>query len=186
MRTWQLITGLGLLLLSFNNTNAQFNDFTRANNANVNANANININAFATNIVTFLQLVEAVENGNNVRAIIHFDHCQVTNPSIQSQVMRRLEGASTRFNFTEFLHARERINGELRDAVTTTMKTIIEQPSGEVFTLFGRLSVFEDNTATLHVDFFDPVLHKQGLVVDWLCNISNGRDDNGLVLFNFS
>lgn len=142
--------------------------------------------AAGTNIINFSQLVQAVENGDEVRAIIHFDNCLVTEPSIRTQVMRRLDGATTRFNFTQYFHANENINERIIDTVTTSMKIFIERPTGESFILSGRLSVFEDNTATLHVNFFDPILHKQQLVVDWTCNISNGQDDNGLVLFNVS
>ena len=101
--------------------------------------------------------------------------------------MRRLNGATTRFNFTQYFHANENINERIIDTVTTSMKIFIERPTGESFILSGRLSVFEDNTATLHFNFLDPILHKQLLVVDWTCNISNGQDDNnGLVLFNVS
>ncbi|CEG58447.1 hypothetical protein [Legionella fallonii] len=163
MRIWQSIVAAALSLLLLTNANA-----------------------LTTNIINFPQLVQAVENGDDVRAIIHFDNCLVTEPAIQTQVMRRLEGATTRFNFTHYFHAKDSINNQFIDTVTTSMKISIEHPSGEFLTLTGRLSVFEDNTATLHVDFFDPILKKQRLVVDWLCNISNGQDNNGLVLFNFS
>ncbi len=142
--------------------------------------------ALTNNIIDFPQLVQAVENGNDVRAIIHFDRCQVTGPELQAEVRRRLNGATTRFNFTHYFHGKEDIDDHLTDTVTTSMKIFIESSSGEFLTLSGRLSVFEDNTATLHVDFFDPILKKQKMVVDWFCAISNGEDDKGLVLFDFS
>lgn len=163
MRIWRLIVVGVLLLLSLNQANAA-----------------------GTNIVNFSQLVQAVENGNDVRAIIHFDNCLVTEPSLRRQVARRLDGATTRFNFTHYFHAQETINERLIDTVTTSMKIFIERPTGESLILSGRLNVFEDNTATLHLNFFDPVLQKQQLVVDWTCNISNGQDNNGLVLFDIS
>lgn len=162
MKIWRSIVG-ALLLLSLNQANAA-----------------------GTNIINFSQLVQAVENGNEVRAIIHFDNCLVTEPAIRTQVTRRLDGATTRFNFTHYFHAQETINERLIDTVTTSMKIFIERPTGESLILSGRLSVFEDNTATLHMNFLDPILHKQLLVVDWTCNISNGQDDNGLVLFDIS
>ncbi|MGM9454980.1 hypothetical protein ACTAZI_16780 [Legionella bozemanae] len=143
-------------------------------------------NSFTNNITDFPQLVQAVESGSDVRAIIHFDNCQVTGPELSTQAKRRLNGATTRFNFTQFFHGKEDINDQLIDTVTTSMKIFIEKPTGEFLTFSGRLSVFEDNTATLHVDFIDPILKKQKLVVDWFCRISNGDDNNGLVLFNFS
>ena len=64
------------------------------------------------------------------------------------------------------------------------MKIFIQNPSGEFLTLSGRLSVFDDNTVTLHVNFFDPILHKQQMVVDWTCNFNKDDGKNGLVLFN--
>ncbi|WP_392538164.1 hypothetical protein [Legionella sp. 227] len=171
MRIWRA-AALGVSCLLFlNQANAQ--------------NTEIN-NTINNNITNFAQLVQAVESGEDVRAIIHFDNCQVTGPALPTQLRRRLEGATTRFNFTNFFHGQETVNNELTDTVTTSMKFFIQNASGEFLTLSGRLSVFEDNTATLHVNFFDPILHKQQLVVDWLCNISNGEDNNGLVLFNFS
>ncbi|WP_115709431.1 hypothetical protein [Legionella sainthelensi] len=164
MRIWRLMAVGGVLLLFLNQTNALTNN---------------NI------LVNFSQLVQAIENGDNVRAIIHFDHCVVKESAIQTQLEKRLAGATTRFNFTHYFHAQEKINDQLIDTVTTSMKIFIEHPSGELLTFSGRLRVFEDNTATLHLDFFNPILHKHRLVLDWLCTISDGQDGNGLVLFNF-
>ncbi|CAM4422756.1 MAG: hypothetical protein LEGION0403_FIIPPAGN_02172 [Legionella sp.] len=64
MKIWRSIVG-ALLLLSLNQANAA-----------------------GTNIINFSQLVQAVENGNEVRAIIHFDNCLVTEPAIRTQVTR--------------------------------------------------------------------------------------------------
>lgn len=154
--------------------------------ANAQTPTDINPNISNTNNITnFIQLVRAIEGGDDVRAIIHFDNCQVTGPELPAQVRRRLDGATTRFNFTHFFHGKEEVNNDLIDTVTTSTKIFIERPSGERLTFSGRLSVFEDNTATLHVDFFDPIHHLHQLEVNWFCNISNGEDNNGLVLFNF-
>lgn len=153
-----------LLLYSFNQANA--------------------LNNYLTN---FRQLVQAVESGDDVRAIVHFDNCLVTEPANQTEVTRKFSGATTRFNFTRYFHAKETINDQIIDTVTTSMsiKIFLAHSSGKSLLLSSRLSVFEDNTATIHMNFFDPVLHKSILVVDWLCDISNGQDDNGLVLFDF-
>ncbi|WP_058534513.1 hypothetical protein [Legionella saoudiensis] len=163
MKIWRIIIVNVLLLLSLNQ-----------------------VNAASTNITSFSDLVQAVESGNEVRAIIHFDNCLVTEPSIRTQVTRRLNGATTGFNFTHYFHAQETINQRLIDTVTTPIKFFIERPTGESLILSGRLNVFEDNTATLHLSFFDPILQKEQLVVDWTCTISNGQDNNGLVLFDIS
>ncbi|KTD11956.1 hypothetical protein Lgra_1414 [Legionella gratiana] len=170
MRIWRLI-GVGILLLfSLNQAHALINNILINNNI----------------LVNFQQLVQAVEHGNNVRAIIHFDRCIVTAPdSLDTHLERILSGATTRFNFTHYFHAHLKIDDRLIDTVTTSMKLFIDHPSGKLLTVFGRLSVFEDNTATVHVDLMDPVAHTHLLVIDWLCTISNGQDNNGLVLFDF-
>jgi hypothetical protein len=176
-----------LLLCLFNHANAQINTTTVNTTTDLPQNTLLmNVNGPQNILPNFLQLVEALENGNNVRAIIHFDRCTLREPlSLQSQTMQRLEGATTRFNFTHFLHAKEQTNEGFIDTVTTSMKIFIQHRSGEFVTLSGRLRIFEDNTARLRIDFFDPLVHKQLLVIRWLCTISQGQDDRGLVLFNF-
>lgn len=171
MRIWQSSVVASLLMLSLSQADAQTNTIPLTP---------------TNNITDFSQLVAAVESGNDVRAIIHFDNCEVTGSKPQDQIRKKLDGATTRFNFTQYFHGKENVNDRLTDTVTTSMKIFIQSSSGEFLTLSGRLSVFEDNTATLHLDFLDPILPQQKLVVDWSCAISNGEDNNGLVLFNFS
>lgn len=145
MSIWRTVAlGVSCLLL-LNQTIAQNTQFNTTINNNI-----------TNNITNFAQLVQAVESGQDVRAIIHFDNCQVTGPALPTQLRRQLDGASTRFNFTNFFHGQETVNNELIDTVTTSMKFFIQNPSGEFLTLSGRLSVFEDNTATLHVNFLIP------------------------------
>lgn len=144
--------------------------------------------ATAPILINFTQLVTAIENADDVKAIIHFDRCLVINEknqAIQTQIIKKFDGATTRFNFTKYLHAKEQLTGELQDTVTTSIKTSIEQSSGEFLTLFAQLKIFDDNTATIHIDSFAPVGQKTSLSVDWFCNISNGSDNNGLILYDF-
>lgn len=139
--------------------------------------------ALTTQIINYVQLVKAVEGGDDVKAIVHFDRCQIKDEALQEQFAQNLDGASTRFNFTQFAHYKLRVNGQLRDNVVTSRSLFEKQPIGKVEINFGRLRVFEDNTAEIHIDFFDPN-KKERLVIKWLCDISDGHDDNGLVLFN--
>lgn len=143
-----------------------------------------NANAITNLLTTYSQLVKALEAGDDVKAIIHLDKCQISDPAIQIQLAQNLDGASTRINFTQFLHDKIRVNGQLKDTVITSTNTVIERSSGVFLTAFGRLSMYDDNTGVFHIDFFDPKVHKSQLVVDWLCDISNGNDDHGLFLFD--
>ncbi len=144
--------------------------------------------ATAPLLINFTQLVTAVENADDVKAIIHFDKCLVINEknqAVQAQIIKKFDGASTRFNFTEYVHAEERLTGELQDTVTTSIKTSIESSAGVFLILFGQLKIFDDNTATIHLELLNPVSQKKQLSVDWFCNISNGNDNNGLLLYDF-
>jgi hypothetical protein len=161
MKIWHFVIPAVVLVLSMNQANAQ-----------------------GTNLTNFPQLVDAVEKGDDVRAIIHFERCLVTDPTLPTQTIRQLAGATTRFNFTHYFRAKLTINDQLIDTVTTSMKIFIERPAGQFLTLSGRLSVFEDNTARLHVDLLDPILHKSIFGINWLCTISDGQDNNGLMLFD--
>lgn len=135
-------------------------------------------NTLVNTIFNYPQLVQSIENGYDVRGIIHFNKCFVTTSDNSEELRSRLEGVSTGFRFTSFFHAKEKVNEQLVDCVSTFSKMLIESPSGEFFTLLSRLSVFEDNTARLHVVAFDPILNKKRWVVDWLCNMNTAQ--NGL------
>lgn len=132
-------------------------------------------NAYINNIINFPQLVQAVESGYNVRAVIFFNRCVVTNPDLQEKILTQLDGASAGFNFKTFFHSRENANDRFVDSVSTSRRILVESPSGKFLTLFSRLSVFEDNTAILHAVFFDAFLHTKIGTIDWLCNINTGR-----------
>ncbi|KGP62551.1 hypothetical protein EP47_11155 [Legionella norrlandica] len=142
------------------------------------------VNAVTSLLTNFAQLVKAVEGGDDVKAIIRLDRCQITDPALQGQLAQNLDGASTRFNFTEYLHFRTRINDQLREVVTTVSSKIFEHTPGVFLSVSSRLNVFEDNTATLRVNFYNPILGSSVLIIDWLCDISNGNDENGLFLYN--
>jgi hypothetical protein len=140
--------------------------------------------AVKTVIDNYVQLVKALELGDDVRAIIHFDNCLLTDHNLKELWARELDGASTRVNFTEYLHFNVRINGQFRNTVTTSMKRSVVLLTGEHLILFSRLSIFEENPALYTVEFYSPILHKKILTAEWQCDISNGHDENGLVLFD--
>jgi hypothetical protein len=170
MKIWTNVVSILLLALLVNSANA--------------------ISLSGVYITSFGQLVSALDNGEDVRAIIHFERClliNTTDPTIQEQINTSISGVSTRFDFTKYLHFTTRIDGRTRDTVTTTMTSLVEQSTPGVFwEVFARLSVFGDetNTGTLRIDYFDPISHKSHLVVEWRCDISNGSDTNGLVLID--
>jgi hypothetical protein len=144
-------------------------------------------NGYAFPLLTnFQQLVTAVESADEVRAIIHFDKCLLTDAALRTEFSQNLEEATTRINFNRYLHYKPRINDQIRNVVETVDDMVVEQPAGVFLLILRRLTVFEDNTALLHINIFDKTHKTPKLVIDWECDISNGRDDKGLYLFDAS
>ncbi|KTD74676.1 hypothetical protein [Legionella waltersii] len=138
-----------------------------------------------TNLLTnYSQLVKALERGDDVKAIIRLDFCDITDPELQSQLAQNIDAATTRINFTQYLHFKTRINEQLRDIVTTSTEQLIENTPGVFLQMIARLNVLDDNTATLRVNFYNHNLSTGYLVVDFECDISNGKDENGLLLYD--
>lgn len=136
-------------------------------------------------LTSYHQLVKALEQAEDVKAIIHLDLCDITDDALQEQLAQNLDAATTRFNFTHYLHYKSRTGDQLKDVVTTNAEYLVERSPGVFVKVLGNLTVLDDNTATLRVGFYSPNLQTKYLVVDFLCDISNGRDDNGLYLYDF-
>jgi hypothetical protein len=147
-----------------------------------------NAYATATLLTNYPKLLFAVENADDVKGIIHFDKCTISNENNQDRqiiIRKKFDRATTRFNFTEYLHSTIQVNKVAQDTITTSFKTYEEQPTGEIWTLIAALTVFDDNSVTLHLDYYDQINNKKQLEQDWQCDISNGNDDNGLFLYDF-
>lgn len=142
------------------------------------------VHALTSMIVSYEQLVRSLEMGDDIKAIVRFDRCNLMDLSLQQELVPYLDGSSTRFNFNQYLHYKTRFNGQLRDTVTTTITTYVDKDNGQLWTLTGRLNIYDDNTATIHVDYYDPAHNQNQFAVDWRCDLSNGRDGYGIYLFN--
>lgn len=135
-------------------------------------------------ITDYQQLVKVLEQGDNVKAIVHFERCLNSNHLLQTEFAQNLAGSSTRFNFTHYLHFNARIDGQLKDTVVTTEHSSLVDTNSQLANIFGRLEVYDDNTALVRVDYFDADPIQQLLTLQWTCEISNGRDDKGLYLYS--
>lgn len=134
-------------------------------------------------ITSYAQLVKLLETGNEIVAIIHLDRCQMSDSSLQAQLVPYLDGASTRFNFSHYLHYKAKISDQIKDTVVTAFSTTIEQPSQVLMSLNNKLALYDDNTAVLSVQYSETLTPSIKGRMEWSCNFSNGRDANGLVLY---
>lgn len=134
-------------------------------------------NANSSRLITsYSDLVNSVSQGDTVRAIMHVDKCSFGKGS---------SDAIAGINFTNFNKYPILAGNELKNVVATSIMQVVEHPKyGPVYD-YVRLRVFENNTAELLSEFIDPVTYK---VLDTpkvgTCTISNGHDQNGLMLYD--
>lgn len=140
--------------------------------------------AFNTIILNYADLVETLETGNNVTAIVSFERCTITEPANPALFSQNLEGASTRFNFDHYLHYQTSLDKALKDTVVTSFSQLVKSTDGVFLTSYASLQLYADNSAIIQVSFFNPVSYKKQFFVEWSCSISNGKDTNGLTLYN--
>lgn len=140
--------------------------------------------AAPTLLTNFQQLVNALEQGMDVKAIIYLERCQLNTHATVKLADGNLKGSSTRFNFSSYLHDKVRFHGKLMDSVTTSATAFNEYLTERFLQNYSRLRIFENNSARLYIASYDPVTYEKKLSVDWMCQISNGQDNNAIMLFN--
>ena len=139
--------------------------------------------AITTPILDYRQLVTALEQGDEVRAVIHIDKC-ILNTDTESEKIPNLTGTSTRLNFNNYTHHKLHIGEDLKDTIATSITMLIETPHGEFWNHYGRLRVFEDNSANFYIAYYDPITNQKKLSMDWTCQLGNGKNGNAIILFD--
>lgn len=129
----------------------------------------------ASKIITdYVQLVEALRQGDNVHAIIELDKCKLQSNSL-SAASPDLTGGMTRINFDIFSYYQvEAPGGKLRYAVATSISTLTEHRQFGVVQGYARLRIFDDGLAELHLAHFDPKTYEQKSNINYVCALSHG------------
>jgi hypothetical protein len=139
-------------------------------------------NAFAvtTNIKNFAELVSAVENGTDVKAIIHYDKC-----TSKQRIANFVEysGSSGRLNFDRFSHYKVTVGSEIKETVATSTTMSIEHANGTMSNDYVRLRVYADSTADFHVSYNDPLTNKATFTMDLVCPFTANAEQSAIVLF---
>ncbi len=135
------------------------------------------VNANPSQLITnYADLVKAVSRGDSVRAIMYVKKCS---PSIA-------EDAIAGIDFTNFNKYQVTVGDKTRETVATSIQMMVSDSKlGPVYD-YVRLRIFEDNTAEIYSDFLDPSTYKQLASKTMNCAVSNGHDDNGILLYDVS
>lgn len=141
--------------------------------------------AASPSLTNYEQLLQAVHQGSDVKAIIYFDKC--TLKPLPGAKMLKPEtdngGASTRINFSIYSHYKVKTETGLERYAVATSNTILTEHSalGLVYA-YGRLRVFEDNSAEFHAAYYDAKTYEFRGGANYLCRISSGNDENAIFL----
>lgn len=128
----------------------------------------------------FNELLQALDSGNQVRAVIHFDKCKLeTGTEIVSEI-------SFGFNYDWYNHYYLPINAQNTKEVIATSKNIFSVATlnnlGSINN-YLRLHVFKDNTARVFGAVIDPKTYEQKITASFLCSVSNNQDQAGVMLY---
>ena len=139
----------------------------------------------ATKILTnYDQLLQALQQDDNVSAIIHFNHCSATVPAGVKKTDVDPGDTTKRLNFNVFMHYKAILQNQQHYTIATSNTILTEHHIfGSVYE-YARLRVFEDNSVELYTAYLDPKTFEVKAKGTLTCQISNGNDQNGVVLFD--
>jgi len=135
--------------------------------------ANANPSRLITN---YSDLLSSVSQGKTIRAIMFTKKCSPA----------ATEDAIAGINFTTFNKYQVPVGSEKKDTIATSiMMTVLHDQLGPVND-YVRLRVFADNSVEIFNDFLDPTTYKSLGSKTMNCAISNGHDQNGVLLYDIS
>lgn len=128
----------------------------------------------------FDALSAALDAGENVRAVFHFDKCTQESGGGFPMVL------SGGFNFDVFNHYMMATGTTTAKEVISTSKTVFSVSNianmGAINN-YIRLHVFKDNTARFLGVAMDPVSNEQKMSVSYLCPVSDDANQAGVMFF---
>jgi hypothetical protein len=108
-------------------------------------------------LTTYDQLLSALQEGNNVRAIIHLDKCQPKKIKImEGDPLPDVSGAFTRIDFIQFSYYKVLTDqGRERYTAAASYSTMTEHRHYGLTRGYARIRVFDDNTGDFHAAHYD-------------------------------
>lgn len=139
------------------------NTFTNANPARI--------------IMNYDDLLSSVKQGDSIRAILLINKCSMTKTINNQEIIAGM-------NFTNFNKYQVTIGNQQKNTIATSTNTIVEHTKlGTVYN-YVRLRIFDDNSAEIFSEYLNPITYKQLGSMTAKCMISNGHDQNGVLLYD--
>lgn len=143
-----------------------------------------NVSAAPKLLTSYDQLLQSLHAGEDVRAIIYYGKCAVKAGG--KAAVNPADGADSRFNFNIYSHYKVVVDKQEKYTIATSNTILTEHAVFGPVYAYGRLRVFEDNSAEFHAAYYDPKTYEVKGGADWICQLSNGADNNGINLYSDS
>jgi len=132
-------------------------------------------------LINYSELLNALKNGNQVRAIIQLEKCS------SSLKYKETNDAIGGMNFTVFNKYKLQVdNSTKRDVIATSINMLVKSSRYGFVNNYVRLHIFEDNSVEILSEFLDPKNYSSIKQTTFSCQLSNGKDKNAVILYNLS
>lgn len=135
----------------------------------------------AKTITNYADLLSSISQGDSVRAVMFLNKCSVSNKTTTNSV-----DVIAAMNFNIFNKYQVTIGSQQKNTIATSITTLVEHNKYGTVYNYVRLRIFEDNSAEVFSEYLDPTTYKQLGSLTFNCAVSNGNDQNGIVLYNIS
>lgn len=145
--------------------------------------------ATATRVTSYNGLMDALQNGHRVIAIADVSKCTVKeydNPDHKTDSMPDPDLESMMgINFTSNFFLKYRDIGDKRYHVLALGNSTGSFADGTPIQRYKQIKIYDDNTARVSAAAADFQTGKVKAHIVSICDISNGRDKNGLSIFDY-
>lgn len=134
-------------------------------------------------IRSFSELMEMLKSGHEVRAVIHYAQCHREAGEKDSAAVQDVM-ASLHIDTWEFFN-RNTIGNPMAFVVFSEFKLIAHPKKAKYQYNYGKVKVFEDNTATVDARYLHPRTFKTLMKQQYRCMVGNGLTTGGIEFYKY-
>jgi hypothetical protein len=133
-------------------------------------------------IKTFNDLMTSLNQGENVRTIIHYAKCTlIRNNELQEKSPDAISGLN--IDTYEYF-ARMAVRGNEKAFVVFSANHFIQNPIGSGYAFnYGKVKVEEDSKITITVTYVNPITLEETMNQKFYTQINDGKNDGGVLFF---